>query len=412
VVSVAGWAVTVGLVVALLGLDLALATIRPHAVGYREAAAWSAAYIAVAVIFGLVFGSLAGWRYGGQYFVGYLVEKSLSVDNLFVFVIIMTTFRVPPAYLQRVLTIGIIAALALRAVFIAVGAALLSRLSFMFLAFGLLLIWTAVRLYRHRDEDPDITGSPLVRAARRVLPVTDSYTGGRLLTRAAGRRVATPLLIVCVAIGGTDVLFALDSIPAIFGITGQAYIVFAANAFALLGLRALFFLVTGLLHRLVYLSAGLALILAFIGVKLILHWIHGINASVPEISTLVSLAVIAAVLAVTTVASLMRSRRDPAARAHAGAILGTPRARPRAQSILARLTSLTSRVCQETSSLPNGHDELAVGRTRRGALAARRFVWKRGRAGGSVAVWQPMSATGSGPLRCASGATSRVSWSR
>ena len=323
-VSVAGWAVTVGLVLALLCFDLVLATLRPHAVGYREAAAWSAAYIAVAVAFGLVFGSLAGWRYGGQYFVGYLVEKSLSVDNLFVFVIIMTTFRVPSEYLQRVLTIGIIGALALRGVFIAVGAALLSTLSFMFLVFGLLLVWTAVRLYRHRDDDPDIAGSPLVRAARRVLPVTDSYAGGRLITRADGRRMATPLLIVCVAIAGTDILFALDSIPAIFGITNQAFIVFAANAFALLGLRALFFLVTGLLYRLVYLSAGLALILAFIGVKLILHWVHGINSSVPEISTLLSLAVIAGVLVITAVASLIRSRHDPAARAHAGAILGTP----------------------------------------------------------------------------------------
>ncbi len=324
VVSVAGWAATIALVLVLLGVDLTVAILRPHAVGYREAAAWSVGYIAVAIVFGLVFGSLAGWRYGGQYFAGYLVEKSLSVDNLFVFVIILTTFAVPRPYLQRVLIIGIIGALAFRAVFIAIGAALLSQLSFLFLVFGLVLIWTAVRLYRHRNDDPDITGSPLVRAARRLLPVSDAYSDGRLTARIGGRRVATPLLIVCVAISGTDVLFALDSIPAIFGITSQAYIVFAANAFALLGLRALFFLVTGLLDRLVYLSPGLALILAFIGVKLILHWVHGLNPTVPEISTSLSLAVIAAVLAVTTVASLIRSRRDPAARAHAGAVLGMP----------------------------------------------------------------------------------------
>lgn len=323
-VSVTGWVVTAGLVLALLCLDLVLATVRPHAVGFREAAVWSIGYVAVAVAFGVVFGALAGWRYGGEYFAGYLVEKSLSVDNLFVFVIIMTTFAVPAAYQQRVLIIGIIGALAMRVVFIAVGAALLSLLSFMFVIFGLLLIWTAVRLFRHRDEDPDMTRNPLIRVSRRLLPVSDSYADGRLIIRAGGRRMVTPLLIVCIAIGGTDILFALDSIPAVFGITDQPYIVFAANAFALLGLRALFFLVTGLLDRLVYLSAGLALILAFIGVKLILHWAHGLDARVPQISTVVSLIVVAGVLAATTVASLIRSRRDPAARAHAGAVVGVP----------------------------------------------------------------------------------------
>ena len=199
----------------------------------------------------------------------------------------------------------------------------------MFLVLGLLLLWTAVRLYRHSDEDPDIANNALVRAARRILPVSDAYDGGRLISRAGGRRVVTPLFIVFITIGVTDVLFALDSIPAVFGITGQPYIVFTANAFALLGLRALFFLVTGLLDRLVYLSSGLALILAFIGVKLILHWGHGLDPRVPEIPTAVSLAVIAAVLAITTVASLIRSRRDPAARAHAGAVIGAP---PRAAS--------------------------------------------------------------------------------
>jgi tellurite resistance protein TerC len=323
-VTAAGWAATIGVIVALLGFDLALATARPHAVGYREAAVWSAFYIAAAVAFGLVFAALAGWGYGAQYFAGYLVEKSLSVDNLFVFVIIMTTFAVPPEHQQRVLIFGIIAALALRAVFIAVGAALLSALSFMFLIFGLLLLWTAVRLYRHRGQDPDISSNPLVRSARRILPVSDAYIGGRLIARAGGRWVVTPLFIVFIAIGGTDILFALDSIPAVFGVTDRPYIVFTANAFALLGLRALFFLVTGLLDRLVYLSAGLALILAFIGVKLVLHWGHGLDRRVPEISTAVSLVVIAVVLAVTTVASLIKSRRDPGARAHAGAVIGAP----------------------------------------------------------------------------------------
>ena len=323
-VTLVGWAVTVGAILALLALDLALATVRPHAVGYREAAAWSAFYIAVAVVFGLVLASQVGWGYGSEYFAGYIVEKSLSVDNLFVFVIIMATFAVPAEHQQRVLIFGITAALAMRAVFIALGAALLSLLSFMFLIFGLLLIWTAVRLYRHRDEDPDIQDNPLVRASRRILPVSDAYVGGKLIARTGGRRVVTPLFIVFVTIGGTDILFALDSIPAVFGVTDQPYIVFAANAFALLGLRALFFLVTGLLDRLVYLSSGLALILAFIGVKLVLHWGHGLEPRVPEITTALSLAVIAVVLAATTVASLLKSRRDPGSGAHAGTVLGMP----------------------------------------------------------------------------------------
>jgi tellurite resistance protein TerC len=327
-VTAVGWVVTIGLIVGLLALDFAVATIRPHAVGYLEAAAWSAFYIAVAVVFGLVLGAISGWNFGAQYFAGYVVEKSLSVDNLFVFVIIMATFAVPREHQQRVLIAGIVATLALRAIFIALGATLLSLLSFMFLFFGLLLIWTAVRLFRHRNEDPDIGHNALVRSARRLLPVTDSYDGGKLTTRSGGRFVVTPLFIVFIAIGGTDILFALDSIPAVFGVTSEAYIVFAANAFALLGLRALFFLVTGLLDRLVYLSTGLALILAFIGVKLILHWAHGMSHSVPEISTALSLVVIGVILAVTTAASMVKSRRDPAARAHAGTVLGSP---PRAE---------------------------------------------------------------------------------
>jgi tellurite resistance protein TerC len=323
-VSALGWALTIGVILGLLAFDLAVGTLRPHAVGFREAAAWSVFYIAVAVAFGFVFAGQVGWEYGGEYFAGYIVEKSLSVDNLFVFVLIMSTFAVPREYQQKALTFGIIAALALRVVFIVLGSALLSLFSFMFLVFGLVLIWTAVQLFRHRDEDPDIESNLIVRATRRLLPVSDSYVDGRLVARVDGRRVVTPLFVVLVAIGGTDILFALDSIPAVFGVTDQPYIVFVANAFALLGLRALFFLVTGLLDRLVYLSSGLALILAFIGVKLVLHWGHGLDDRVPEISTAVSLGFIAVVLVVTTVASLVRSRRDPAARAHAGTVTGSP----------------------------------------------------------------------------------------
>ncbi len=331
-VTAAGWALTIGVIVALLAVDLILATVRPHAVGYREAAIWSVFHIAVAVIFGVVFAGQVGWGFGVQYFAGYIVERSLSVDNLFVFVIIMGTFAVPREHQQRALTFGIIAALALRAIFIALGATLLSLLSFMFLIFGLILLWTAVRLYRHRDEDPDIQHNALVQSVRRILPVSDTYAGGRLISRIDGRRVVTPLFIVFITIGGTDIVFALDSIPAVFGITSQGYIVFVANAFALLGLRPLFFLVSGLLDRLVYLSSGLALILAFIGVKLIVEWAHGLDSRVPEISTAWSLGIIAIVLAVTIVASLIKSRRQPAARAHAGAVLGVPPAAGRDES--------------------------------------------------------------------------------
>jgi tellurite resistance protein TerC len=318
------WAVLLGIVAALFALDLAVATLRPHAVGFREAALWSVFFIAAATAYGAVLGGLEGWDYAGQFFAGYIVEKSLSVDNLFVFVIIMSSFAVPREHQQRALIFGIIVSLCLRAVFIAIGAALLSALSFMFVIFGLILIWTAIRLFAHRDADPDVARSPLVRATRRVLPVTDAYDGGRLFARENGRRVVTPLFVVLIAIGGTDMLFALDSIPAVFGITREGNLVFAANAFALLGLRALYFLVTGLLDRLVYLSAGLAVILFFIGAKLILDWAHGLSEAFPEISTAASLEVIGGVLAVTAVASLIRSRRFPGEKAHAGAVLGPP----------------------------------------------------------------------------------------
>jgi tellurite resistance protein TerC len=325
-VTTLGWTLTIGVIVGLLALDLILGTVRPHAVGFKEATAWSIFYIAVAIVFGLVFASVAGWDYGTEYFAGYIVEKSLSVDNLFVFVIIMSTFAVPEKYQQKVLTFGILIALVLRVIFIVLGATLLSAFSFMFLVFGLLLVFTAVQLFRHRDEDPSVEDNALVKATRRVLPVSDDYIEGKLVTRLDGRKVVTPLFIVLIAIGSTDLLFALDSIPAVFGVTEQAYIVFVANAFALLGLRALFFLVKGLLDRLVYLSTGLALILAFIGAKLMLHWAHtDLSTSVPEISTPVSLVVILVVLVVTTVASLLKVRRDPQAKAHAGSLRAKPR---------------------------------------------------------------------------------------
>jgi tellurite resistance protein TerC len=326
------WVLTLAAVIGLLGLDLLVSARRSGPIGFREAAAWSLFYIAVAVGFGVVLGTLAGWDLGTQYFAGYVVEKSLSIDNLFVFVIIVTTFAVPAEQQSRALTIGIGMALILRAIFIALGAALLDAFSFMFVIFGLILLATAVQLLRHRNEDPSIEDNALVRTARRMLPVTDSYDGGKLTTRLGARRVATPMLIVLVAIATTDVLFALDSIPAVFGVTQHAYIVFCANAFALLGLRALFFLVSGLLDRLIYLSVGLALVLAFIGIKLVLHFVHLHASGVPEISTGVSLGVITIVLVITTVVSLIRSRTRPDQRAHAGSLRAQARVAARSDA--------------------------------------------------------------------------------
>jgi tellurite resistance protein TerC len=318
--TVGGWAATLGLIGGLVALDLWHSRRNPHAVGVREAAGWSVFYISVAALFGAVFGIVAGWDLGTQYFAGYIVEKSLSVDNLFVFVIIMSTFSVPAAQQARLLLAGIVGALILRAILIALGAAMLKAFSFTFLIFGLALSATAVQLFRHRDKDPSVEDNVVVTVTQRYLPVTNQYDGHRLLTTNGGRKAVTPLLLALLAIASTDVLFALDSIPAVFGVTQHAYIVFAANAFALLGLRALFFLISGLLDRLVYLSAGLATILAFIALKLLLQFAHLQNHAVPEISTGLSLGVIATVLATTTIASLIKARRDPTARAHAGSL--------------------------------------------------------------------------------------------
>ncbi|THV41096.1 TerC family protein [Glycomyces buryatensis] len=325
-VTALAWAGTIGLIVALLVIDLVMAAIRPHKVGFKEATAWSVFYILVAIAFGVWVGLYYGGDSGTEYFAGYIIEKSLSVDNLFVFVIIMATFSVPDKRQHKVLTWGIVLALIMRAIFILAGAALLDLFSFTFLLFGLLLVYTAVQLFRHRDEDPDIEDNLMVKGAQRLLPVSKDYVGGKLFAKIDGKRMVTPLFIVLIAIGSVDLLFALDSIPAIFGVTDEAFIVFTANAFALLGLRALFFLVQGLLDRLVYLSVGLALILLFIGAKLILHWLHvDISHSVPEIPTMLSLGVVLGILAVVTVASLLKTRANPEAKAHAGSLSAKPK---------------------------------------------------------------------------------------
>ncbi len=306
------WALSIGVVVALLALDLAL-TRRPHAVGMREAVSWSAFYIALPLAFGAWVWAEHGSGPGVDYLTGYLVEKSLSVDNLFVFMLLLSAFAVPAELQQRVLLYGIVGALVLRGVLIAVGAAALDNLSFAFLLFGAILLATAVKIYRDQRKgtghEVDVSSLRSVRLLRRFMPVTEDYEGARMTVRRAGRRAATPLLLVVVAVFATDVVFAVDSVPAVYGITSDPFLVFATNAFALLGLRALYFVLQGALGRLVHLGYGLAAILGFIGVKLVLHWAHGIWEQVPEIPTVLSLGVIVVVLAVVTLTSL-RATRD------------------------------------------------------------------------------------------------------
>lgn len=330
-VTFAIWAISVGAIVGLIAIDFFTVSRHPHDVSFREAAIWSVIYIAIAVAFGVLVWFWQGSTLGTQFFAAYLVEKSLSVDNLFVFVIILTQFAVPSVLHQRVLLFGVALALVFRAIFIAIGAAALAYFSFTFVIFGAFLIWTGVQLARHRNDDPEPKENLIVRVTRRWFPVAPTFDGTKLVTRFDGRRMITPLLLVMVAIGSTDLLFALDSIPATFGVTTEPYLVFMANAAALLGLRALYFVLRGLLDRLVYLSIGLAVILIFIGVKLVLTFAHEQNQAIPKISTGLSLGVIAGVLIAVTLASWWKVRRDPTARAHAGTVT-EPRHPPPAEA--------------------------------------------------------------------------------
>jgi tellurite resistance protein TerC len=319
-VTLLTWALVVGAIIALIVVDLLTVSSKPHDVLFKEAAIWSIFYIGIAIGFGVWVWLTAGSQFGTEYFAAYLVEKSLSVDNLFVFIIILAQFKVPSIYHQQVLMFGVILALILRAIFIAVGAAALAAFSFTFVIFGAILIWTGVGLFKHWDEDPSPEDNFLVRSIRKRVPMTDEYDGSKIFTRINGKRIATPMFLVIIAIGSTDLLFALDSIPATFGVTQEPFLVFAANAFALLGLRALYFLLKGLLDKLVYLSLGLSVILMFIGVKLIMTYLHETWSEIPKIPTLVSLGVIAAILIVSTIASLIKVKKDPTAHAHAGRV--------------------------------------------------------------------------------------------
>lgn len=312
------WLLTVGLILGLLLFDLLTSTRKAHDVSFKEATFWSIFYIAVAIGFGAWVWAEFGDQFGKEYFAAYIVEKSLSVDNLFVFLIILTNFAVPSIYHQRVLMVGIVLALIMRAIFIALGAAALQAFSFTFVIFGAILLWTGVKLFQHWDEDPDPQNNPIVKFAQRKIPFTNEYHGGKIFIKENGKRIATPLLLVMLAIGATDLLFALDSIPATFGVTQEPFLVFAANAFALLGLRALYFLIKNLVNKLIYLSIGLAFILIFIGIKLVMVWGHENWDAVPKVSTNFSLAVIGSILLISTVASLIKSKKDPTAIAHAG----------------------------------------------------------------------------------------------
>jgi TerC family integral membrane protein len=309
------WVLTVAGVLALLALDF-LITRRPHEVSMREAVAWSAFYVALPVTFGVWVWQAHGPQTGLEYYTGYLVEKSLSVDNLFIFILILGAFAVPRALQQRVLLIGIAGALVMRAVFIALGAALITRFAWMFLIFGAILLvtaWGVLRDARHGGHAVDVDELRIVKLARRLYPVTDDYHGTRMSIVRAGQRALTPLALVVLAILGTDLVFAIDSVPAVYGITGDPYLVFVTNAFALLGLRALYFVLEGALSRLRHLGYGLAAILAFIGVKLVLHWAHGVWPGVPTIPTLASLGVIVAALGLTTLTSVLANRREVSA---------------------------------------------------------------------------------------------------
>jgi tellurite resistance protein TerC len=316
------WALTIVAIVGMLLFDFVGHVRTPHAPSLRESAIWSAVYVGIALVFGLLVLWFSGGEFAGEYFAGYVTEKSLSVDNLFVFVLIMASFGVPRVLQQKVLLFGITFALVLRTVFILVGAAAIENFSWVFYLFGAILLYTAWVQARSggHGSDEEYQENGVLRLIRKVLPTTEEYHSDRMTVRLGGRRFITPLAVALIAIGTADVIFAVDSIPAIFGLTQETYLVFAANAFSLLGLRQLFFLIDGLLDRLVYLAYGLAVILGFIGAKLVIHALHTnelpfINggehvAAIPEISTALSLAVILGTLLVTTVASLARSRRD------------------------------------------------------------------------------------------------------
>ncbi|APS22222.1 tellurium resistance protein TerC [Streptomyces sp. Tue 6075] len=315
------WALTIVGLSALIAVDFFIGR-KPHDVSTKEAGIWTVVWIALAIIFGLGLMVVGESQASGEFFAGFITEKSLSVDNLFVFVLIMAKFSVPSHLQQRVLLIGVLIALVLRAIFIAAGAAVIANFSWVFYIFGAFLIYTAWKLIqeaRAGEDEEDWEENRLLKKIETRFGVADQYHGTKLFIQKNGKRILTPLMVVMLAIGMTDVLFALDSIPAIFGLTQDPYIVFTANAFALMGLRQLYFLIGGLLKKLVHLSYGLSVILGFIGVKLVLHALHENGVHTPEISIPFSLSVIGGVLVITTITSLIASKKQAAAEAEEAA---------------------------------------------------------------------------------------------
>ncbi|CAG7599538.1 TerC family protein [Rhodococcus opacus] len=321
------WIVTIVVIIALLAFDYFFHVRHAHIPTLREAAIWSSIYVGLALLFGVAVLIFGGVDMGSEYFAGYVTEKALSVDNLFVFLIIMSSFRVPREDQQKVLLFGIVFSIFARTAFIFLGAALINSFAWVFYFFGLILLITAGNMLRPETEDSHSADNFIIRIAKKFMHTTEHYDGDKLFTIENGKRAMTPMLLVMVAIGGTDILFALDSIPAIFGLTQNVFVVFTATVFSLMGLRQLYFLLDGLLDRLIYLSFGLSAILAFIGVKLILHALHENNlpfvndgepVNVIEISTFASLAVIIGILVITVIASLT-SKRGRAQSAIAGA---------------------------------------------------------------------------------------------
>ena len=310
------WAVTIGGFVVVIVADLLLVDSRPHVFGTREATKWVLIYVSAAILFGI---SLFFWQspqYAGEFFAGYLTEYSLSIDNLFVFVVLIASFAVPKELQHRVLLIGVVIALILRTGLIVVGAALITKFLWVFFIFGAFLLWTAWKVWRSGDApdeaESEAAENAVVRFIKKRVPSTDEYIGHKLVAKVGGRRVVTPMLFVVVAIGTTDLLFALDSIPAVFGLTQEVYIVFTVNAFALMGLRQLYFLLYGLLDRLIDLNRGLALILGYIGIKLVLEAAHTtIDDAIPTLGTIFSLVFIVLVLVITAVWSIWAVRRHP-----------------------------------------------------------------------------------------------------
>lgn len=337
------WLVTIVGFVLVIGADLWLNDHKPHAVTLGEVTRWVVFYVALAVAFGCGVWFFSGGTYAGEFFAGYLTEYSLSVDNLFVFLIIMSAFKVPVLHQHRVLLVGIVIALIMRSIFIAAGAAVIDRFSWVFFLFAAFLIYTAVSLVKQAagGDDEEWKEGRVLKWVRKAFPVTDDYHGAKTTVKIDGKRWLTPMLIVMIAIGVTDIMFALDSIPAIFGLTQEPYLVFTANAFALMGLRQLYFLLGGLLNKLVFLSYGLAVLLAFIGVKLALHALHenelpfingGQPVPVPEVGIGLSLGVIVGVLAITTIASLVAVRMKPELAEQGSGITAPPLARTKEEA--------------------------------------------------------------------------------